>query len=55
MLVLLNFAGTPADLPLDRAGTAGVGRVLAANRTSVSGATAHLDSLGVLVAEVTGR
>lgn len=52
VLVLLNFDSAPADVPLARAGSGRVMRLLAANRAKADGASIHLDPLGVFVAEV---
>ena len=52
VLVLLNFDGHAADVPLARAGGGRLGRILAANRAVAREGAVHLDALGMFVAEV---
>jgi len=52
VLVLLNFDGHAADVPLARAGGGRLGRIIAANRAVAGEGAVHLDALGVFVAEV---
>ncbi len=52
VLVLLNFAGHPAEVTLAAAGTARVKSVIASNRARADATSVRLDALGVFVAEV---
>ena len=50
VVVLLNFDTHPADVPMAAIEAKSLGRVIASNRAQVTGATVHLEPLGMLVA-----
>ncbi len=52
ILVLLNFDGHAADVPLVTAAATRLGRTIIASRATATGSTVHLEPLGVFVAEV---
>lgn len=52
VLVLLNFDGRAADVPLAGVIAGPIGRVIASNRATQNGAVVHLDPLGVFVVEM---
>lgn len=52
ILVLLNFAANAADIPLARASSGTVQRIVAQNKAALNDGNVHLDPLGLMVIEL---